>query len=115
MRAVSLPSSSPYVTAVGGTNLELTKQNRIKREIVWNDLPIQPGGGGGGGSIVSPHRPWWQAGIKRYGTGRIVPDIAALADIYPGYAYYCTATPCAHCWGPSPAGKRSAAPAPRPR
>jgi subtilase family serine protease len=105
VRAVSLPSSSPYVTAVGGTNLELTKQNRIKREIVWNDLPIQPGGGGGGGSIVSPHRPWWQAGIKRYGAGRIVPDIAALADIYPGYAYYCTAAPCAHLLGTVPGWK----------
>jgi kumamolisin len=105
VRAVSLPSSSPYVTAVGGTNLELTKQNRIKREIVWNDLPIQPGGGGGGGSIVSPRRPWWQAGIKRYGAGRIVPDIAALADIYPGYAYYCTATPCDGLAGTIPGWK----------
>jgi subtilase family serine protease len=105
VRAVSLPSSSPYVTAVGGTNLELTKQNRIKREIVWNDLPIQPGGGGGGGSIVSPRRPWWQAGIKRYGAGRIVPDIAALADIYPGYAYYCTATPCDDLAGTIPGWK----------
>jgi subtilase family serine protease len=105
VRAVSLPSSSPYVTAVGGTNLELTKKNRIGKEIVWNDLPIQPGGGGGGASIVSPHRPWWQAGIKRYGVGRIVPDIAALADIYPGYAYYCTAKPCAGLLGTVPGWK----------
>lgn len=105
VRAVSLPSSSPYVTAVGGTNLELTWENRIKREIVWNDLPIQPGGGGGGGSLLSPRRPWWQAAIKRYGAGRIVPDIAALADIYPGYAYYCTATPCAHLAGTVPGWK----------
>ncbi len=95
LRAVSLPSSSPYVTAVGGTNLKLSKRNRIEEEVVWNDLPIQPGGGGGGASIVSPRRPWWQAGIHRYGAGRIVPDIAALADIYPGFAYFCTAKPCA--------------------
>lgn len=32
--AVSLPASSPYVTAVGGTNLSLTRKNRIREEIV---------------------------------------------------------------------------------
>jgi subtilase family serine protease len=92
--SVSLPASSPYATAVGGTNLRLSKKNRIKEEIVWNDFPIQPAGGGGGGSIVSPRTPWWQAGIHRYGPGRKVPDIAALADIFPGYAFFCTATSC---------------------
>jgi kumamolisin len=115
IRAVSVPASSPYATAVGGTNLELSKQNRIKKEIVWNDLPIQPNGGGGGGSIVTPQRPWWQTGIHRYGAGRIVPDIAALADIYPGYAFFCTAKPCAELeqkvpgWG-SIGGTSAAAP-----
>lgn len=93
--AVSLPSASPFATAVGGTNLSLTKKNRIHREVVWNDLPLQPAGGGGGASLLTPHRPWWQRGVGRYRGGRDVPDIAALADIYPGYAYYCTAKPCA--------------------
>ena len=92
--SVSLPASSPYATAVGGTNLRLSKKNRIKQEIVWNDFPIQPAGGGGGGSIVSPRTPWWQAGIHRYGPGRKVPDIAALADIFPGYSFFCTAASC---------------------
>jgi subtilase family serine protease len=45
VKAVSLPSSSPYVTAVGGTNLLLTAKNRIRSEIVWNDWPELPGGG----------------------------------------------------------------------
>ena len=101
LEAVALPSSSPYATAVGGTNLVLSKKNTIKDEIVWNDsylkgkgdLPI-PGGGGGGVSILSPRTPWWQAGITRYGPGRKVPDVSALADRLPGYAFYCTAEPC---------------------
>lgn len=91
--AVNLPSSSPYVTAVGGTNLELTKNNKIKQEIVWNDVPA-PWAGTGGGSIVSPRTPWWQTGITRYGPGRKVPDLAALADLVPGYAFFCTAPAC---------------------
>lgn len=39
LRTVSLPSSSPFVTAVGDTNLRLNAKNRIKSEIVWNDWP----------------------------------------------------------------------------
>jgi kumamolisin len=92
--AVSLPASSPYATAVGGTNLALSKKNQIKEEVVWNDSVITPWGGGGGGSIISPRTPWWQAGIHRYGPGRKVPDIAALADLFPGYAFFCTAASC---------------------
>jgi subtilase family serine protease len=97
VKAVSLPSSSPYVTAVGGTNLRLTAKNRIRSEIVWNDWPELAGGGGGGTSLLSPRRPWWQQApaLARYKSGRIVPDIAALADVFPGYAYYCTAPECA--------------------
>lgn len=99
IEAVSMPASSPYATAVGGTNLVLTKKNRIKEEIVWNDSffngsVLIPWGGGGGGSIISPRTPWWQSAANRYGPGRKVPDIAALADIFPGYAFYCTAASC---------------------
>ena len=100
VQAVSLPSSSPYATAVGGTNLVLNKNNTIDDQVVWNDsflkgkdIPLA-GGGGGGISLLSPRTPWWQSGVTRYGPGRKVPDIAALADRYPGYAYYCTAKPC---------------------
>lgn len=94
---VSLPSSSPYVTAVGGTNLRLDRKNQIDSEIVWNDSPELAGGGGGGVSLLTPRRPWWQRvpALGRFGTGRIVPDIAALADVFPGYAYFCTSPECA--------------------
>jgi kumamolisin len=97
--AVSLPSSSPYATAVGGTNLSLTKQNKIRDEIVWNDSWIEGAkgiarAGGGGISILTPRTPWWQAGVHRYGVGRKVPDLAALADEFPGYSFYCTAAAC---------------------
>jgi len=97
IRTVSLPSSSPYVTAVGGTNLRLSAKNRISSEIVWNDWPELAGGGGGGVSLLSPRRPWWQQApaLKRFGIGRVVPDIAALADVFPGYAYFCTSPECA--------------------
>jgi kumamolisin len=89
--AVSSPASSNYVTAVGGTNLVLDPGNRISDQIAWGDAPDQPAGGGGGVSILSPG-PWWQSG--GVAGARTVPDLAALADIVPGYAIYCTAEPC---------------------
>ncbi len=92
--AVSLPASSAYVTAVGGTALRLSRKNRIKSQIVWNDWPQIPWGGGGGSSLLYSRTPWWQGAGRRYGIGRKVPDIAALADIIPGYALYCSAAAC---------------------
>jgi subtilase family serine protease len=91
--AASDPATSPYVTAVGGTNLQLTKQNKIKEQIVWNDSPLAVGAGGGGASILSK-RPWYQQGLlSAWGPGRLVPDVAGLADALPGYTIYCTAEP----------------------
>jgi kumamolisin len=95
LRTVSLPSSSPYVTAVGGTNLRLSAKNQIDSELVWNDFPELAGGGGGGVSLLSPQRPWWQRKVPSvFGLGRIVPDVAALADVFPGYSYLCTSPEC---------------------
>lgn len=94
--AASDPASSPYVTAVGGTNFVLGKKNQIRSEIVWNDSPLEFGGGGGALSILTSPRPWWQRGLRaNYGNGRLVPDVSGLADILPGYAIYCTAPECA--------------------
>ena len=47
---VNYPASSPWVTGVGGTNLELDSANRITHQVVWNDTSLQPGAAGGGGS-----------------------------------------------------------------
>ena len=46
--AVSYPASSPYVTAVGGTNVALTAGNQIQSQTVWNDAPLDLSAGGGG-------------------------------------------------------------------
>ncbi|HEU4658237.1 MAG TPA: S53 family peptidase [Capillimicrobium sp.] len=92
---VNFPASSPYVTGVGGTNLTLDAKNRIVDEITWNDSPAIFAGTGGGLSLVND-RPWWQRGDglrpgANSGIARVVPDVAALADLIPGYAIYCTA------------------------
>lgn len=95
--AVSYPSSSAYVTAVGGTNLELDVANRILGDPVWNDNPITLGdgssafgGAGGGGQSLILGRPWWQTTRTAVGPNRLVPDVALLADVAPGYSIYCT-------------------------
>jgi kumamolisin len=86
-------ASLDHVTAVGGTNLVLDSANAITDQIAWNDRPDQFAASGGGISILSP-RPWWQRGVlsrKSTGDARTVPDLAALADVTPGYAINCTA------------------------
>ena len=90
---VEFPSTSPYVLAVGGTEL------KGAQEITWWDTPgtrFEPGsedqtGGGSTGGGVSDRfpRPAWQtvkvASLNPTANGRIVPDVAALAG-NPGSA-----------------------------
>jgi subtilase family serine protease len=88
--SVNYPASSPWVTGVGGTNLELNSANQITGQLVWNDAdPRNPGAGGGGTSILF-RRPYYQDGTvsQRH---RAVPDVSLLADVAPGYAVFCTA------------------------
>jgi subtilase family serine protease len=89
--AVNYPASSPFVTGVGGTNLYLNPSNAIEGEIVWNDTSAQLAAGGGGISDLFA-APSYQAGLVGVNR-RAVPDISMLADIYPGYAIYCTVGP----------------------
>lgn len=100
--AVLYPASSWFVTAVGGTNLDLTSDNHIADEVVWNDThgiawkdPSSGGGAGGGGLSQIWTRPAYQHGFVSQNS-RALPDVAMLADVRPGYAVYCTSPDCRH-------------------
>ena len=87
--SVWYPSSSAWVTSVGGTRLALKPDDTRRNERVWNDLPYTEGwptpapAGSGGTSLVFP-RPWWQAGVTPVGP-RAVPDVALLGAVRPGW------------------------------
>src|SRR5207248_3672835 len=59
--AVDYPSSSPWATAVGGTNLRLNPSNQILDQPVWNDSLKFPHTGGGGGYSMLHARPSYQS------------------------------------------------------
>jgi subtilase family serine protease len=77
---VEYPAASQYVTAVGGTTLNLNSNNSYKSESVWS-------GAGSGCSAYEP-KPSWQndKGCIR----RTVADVAADADPNTGAAVYDT-------------------------
>ena len=96
---VDYPASSKWVTSVGGTNVQLTPENAIASQQVWNDensfsgsAGIEYGAGGGGFSGVFK-RPNYQNGTVVQNQ-RAVPDVSLLSDIEPGYDVYCTAVDC---------------------
>lgn len=74
------PSSCPNVIGCGGTN----KPHGSGQETVWNS---GGGGTGGGYSKIFPV-PAWQVGIPSGAPGRMVPDVAAVADPATGYVIY---------------------------
>lgn len=87
----SWPATSPWVLAVGGTNLTLDASNAIASSGPWNDTayaaPYTATAGGGGGQSTLNARPWWQTGTA---SKRRVPDVAAFADASPGYPIICS-------------------------
>jgi subtilase family serine protease len=92
---VSWPASSPWVLAVGGTNLTLAGDNTIASSGAWNDTaypsPFHATAGGGGGTSTFESKPWWQPAQSFSASGkRMVPDVAAFADESPGYAIVCS-------------------------
>jgi len=82
--SLSYPAVSAFVTAVGGTRIRLGPGNALLDEVVWNDAEYGEQAAGGGGVSVSVARPWYQDGVVT-GTHREIPDVAALADIVPGW------------------------------
>jgi len=116
---VGYPNSSPYVVAVGGTQLQdgwtwdptsdtafnadgsfnpayWSWTNGGDTQPVWNEswAPIATGGGA---STLFP-RPSWQAGVDpAYGNHRLVPDTAWNAAVNGGVDVYITAYPQFNC------------------
>lgn len=107
---VDSPADDPYVTGVGGTNLQLNN-GAYGSESAWsnaNDTQRSPKGAGGGGGISTyfTMQSWQQGpGVINAtyssgspcsaGTGkycREVPDVSGDADPATGYAMYCTVT-----------------------
>lgn len=76
---VDFPSSSPYTTAVGGTTLYSPNNvyDTFTTETAWTF-------GGGGISSLNP-KPAYQANLQ--GSGRLSPDIAAIADPNTGVVF----------------------------
>ena len=76
---VDVPSSCPHVVGCGGTTKTAAK------ETVWNDDPGNASGEGTGGGFSTIFPPQsFQAGAP-HGPGRMVPDVAADADLNTGY------------------------------
>lgn len=92
------PASSPYITAVGGTSVGLGEEDELVVEAGWaiqtrfarNNAIIAPGfhHGGGGGESAYYDRPSWQLDLAQPGTGRLLPDVASLADPNTGFTIY---------------------------
>ena len=80
-RLSSFPASSPYVVAVGGTDLQMDgSATHWKAETTWSmDSTIS---GSGGGCVAFFKRPAWQVGVSPVATcsGRALPDVSAVAD-----------------------------------
>jgi kumamolisin len=77
------PASSPNVLACGGTSLTADPASgTVSAETVWNN---GDGGATGGGISTAFPQPAWQGAAGLTGTGRGVPDVAAVADPRTGY------------------------------
>ena len=120
---VSWPASSPYVVAVGGTQLQYgwtwaptsnqaftTSANGTLQfnpdywaftpggdtQAVWNES-WAPVATGGGESVIYP-RPSWQSSVAtQYGNHRLVPDTSWNAAVNGGVDVYITAYPEYNC------------------
>lgn len=87
---VEYPAASPYVTAVGGTNL--TRNSGTARgwsETVWGSTTSGSNGAGSGCSAYEPQQSWQAIGdITSVCAKRAVADVSAVADPATGVAVY---------------------------
>jgi subtilase family serine protease len=87
---VNYPSSSPWVTAVGGTSLYASIEGQYGYELVWNEQ----GGAGGGGISQLFDEPDYQvvslptSTSQQLGGKRGLPDVSYNADPYTGILIY---------------------------
>lgn len=83
---VDFPASSPWATAVGGTQIVMNPDGSREAEVVWNDQPYSGGklGNmvGGGGLSAAFNAPAYQRPLTWSNT-RAVPDISALSSPFP--------------------------------
>jgi subtilase family serine protease len=83
-RVNSWPSTDPFVTSVGGTQLHLDANgHRIAPDNVWNDTALfgSPAAGGGGVSAVFG-RPDYQSSVSgQVGATRGTPDVSLTAAV----------------------------------
>lgn len=91
---VSFPASDSWATAVGGTQLNVTRQGARASEIVWGEHPPQAtcehnNWGSGGGVSTVFQLPSYQTGkgVENQFSdgGRQLPDISAIAYNIPVY------------------------------
>lgn len=75
------PASDPYVTAVGGTRLTLSRSGGYGSETAWS--------GSGGGNTHDFSRPSWQRGPGAFDPSyRSIPDVSFDADPQSGVLVY---------------------------
>jgi len=87
--SVNFPSSSPFVTAVGGTTTYISGNESY--QTAWSNYGFIPyyinyGGSTGGVSVVFV-KPWYQSYLQTppsYPEGRMVPDVSLNANVFPG-------------------------------
>ena len=79
---ISYPSSSAYVTAVGGTSLSRSSTTRGWSETAWS--------GAGSGCSSDVAKPSFQSGVTTGCSNRADADVSAVADPNTGLAVYQT-------------------------
>ena len=95
---VGFPSSSPYVTSVGGTSLYADTNGNYQHETVWDEV-ANSGGAGGGGISQYFSEPAYQSttlpsSVQQQLKGhRGIPDISYNADPYTSILIYLSFIP----------------------